>query len=105
MPTISEAMAIAVQYHQAGQLQHAEQIYRQVLSVEPNHAHALHLVGLVAHQMGQHDVAVDYISRAIRLSGAESAFHSNLGNALQALQKLDEAIAAYRRALKLNPDF
>ena len=32
MATISEALAIAIQHHQAGRLQAAEQIYRQILA-------------------------------------------------------------------------
>ena len=36
MATISEALAIAVQHHQAGRRQAAEQIYRQILAVDPN---------------------------------------------------------------------
>ncbi|MGO9184915.1 tetratricopeptide repeat protein [Mycobacterium sp.] len=53
MATISEALAIAVQHHQAGRLQAAEQIYRQILAVEPNHADAWDLLGVIAHQVGK----------------------------------------------------
>ena len=35
MPTIAEALSLAVQHHQAGRLQAAGQIYRQILAVEP----------------------------------------------------------------------
>ena len=69
MATISEALAIAIQHHQAGRLQAAEQIYRQILAVEPNHADAIHLLGVIAHQVGKHEVAVEYIGRAIGLKG------------------------------------
>ena len=69
MATISEALAIAIQHHQAGRLQAAEQIYRQILAVEPNQADALHLLGVIAHQVGKHEVAVEYIRRAIGLKG------------------------------------
>ena len=31
--------------------------------------------------------------------------HNNLGNALKEQGKLDEAVACYRRALELKPDF
>ena len=65
MATISEALAIAIQHHQAGRLQAAEQIYRQILAVEPNHADAIHLLGVIAHQVGKHEIAVEYIERAI----------------------------------------
>ena len=53
MATISEALAIAIQHHQAGRLQAAEQIYRQILQVEPNHADAIHLLGVIASPSGQ----------------------------------------------------
>ena len=69
MATISEALAIAVQHHQAGRLQAAEQIYRQILAVEPNQADALHLLGVIAYQVGKHEAAVEYIRRAIALKG------------------------------------
>ena len=65
MATISEALAIAIQHHQAGRLQAAEQIYRQILALEPNHADACHLLGVIAHQAGKHEIAVEYIGRAI----------------------------------------
>ena len=59
---------MAVQHHQSGRLQAAEQIYRQILAVEPNQADALHLLGVIAHQTGRHEVAVEYIGRAITLA-------------------------------------
>ena len=46
-----------LQHHQAGRLELAEEIYRRILAVEPNHPDALHLLGVVAHQAGKHDGA------------------------------------------------
>jgi tetratricopeptide (TPR) repeat protein len=103
MATISEALAIAIQHHQAGRLQAAEQIYRQILQVEPTHADAWHLLGLTARQVGRHEIAVQYIGRAIALNGNAAAFHFNLGNTFKDQGKLDEAVACYRRALELEP--
>jgi predicted O-linked N-acetylglucosamine transferase (SPINDLY family) len=105
MATIPEALAIAIQHHQAGRLQAAEQIYRQILAVEPNHVDALHLLGLLAHHVGRHDVAVEHIGRAIALKGNVAAFHNNLGEAYRALQRIPQAVACYRRAADLQPDF
>jgi tetratricopeptide (TPR) repeat protein len=105
MATISEALAAAMQHHQAGRLQAAEQIYRQILAVEPNQAGAWHLLGLLAYQAGRHEVAVEYIARAITLKDTEPAFHSNLGEAYRALRRIPEAVACYRRALGLKPDY
>jgi tetratricopeptide (TPR) repeat protein len=104
MPTISEALAIAARHHQAGRLQAAEQIYRQILAVEPNQADALHLLGVIAYQTGKYEIAVEYIGRAIALNGTEATFYNNLGMALKDQGKLDEAAACHRRALELKPD-
>ncbi len=101
---ISAALAIAIQHHQAGRLPAAEQIYRQILAAEPNHADALHLLGVIAYQSGRNEVAVQYIRRAIDLNGRQPTYHANLGCALKDLGKLDEAIACHRRALELKPD-
>ena len=105
MATIPEALAIAVQHQQGGRLQAAEQIYRQILAAEPNQPDALHLLGVIASQMGRHEVAVEYIERAIRLQGSAAFFHNNLGEAYRALRRNPEAVACYRRALELRPGF
>ena len=105
MATISEALAIAIEHHQGGRLQAAEQIYRQILQVEPNHADALHLLGVIAAQFGKHDIAVEYMGRATQLDPANAMAHNNLGNALMGQGKLEEAVASYRRALQLKPDY
>ena len=104
MTTIPEALGIAIQHHQAGRLQAAEQIYRQILAIEPNHARTLHLLGMMASDVGKHEIAVEYIGRAIRLQPNVAVFHNNLGNAYHALRSIPEAIACYRRALELNPN-
>src|SRR5262249_49285562 len=104
MATIPEALAIAVQHHQAGRLRTAEEIYRQILQTEPNQADALHLLGVIADQVGKHDIAIELIGRAIRLNGTAFAFHNSMGNALKSQGSLKEAIACYHRALELKPD-
>ena len=48
--TIQQALDLAVKHHQAGDLPKAENIYQQILKDRPNHAKALHLLGVVAFQ-------------------------------------------------------
>jgi len=103
MATIPEALATAVEHHQAGRLQAAEQLYRLILQVEPNHAEAIHHLGIIAHQLGRYEVAVEYIQRAIGLKDDVAAFHNNLGKAYRALRRIPEAVACCRRALQLDP--
>jgi len=99
--TVSQAFAAALQHHHAGRLPEAEALYRQVLAVQPNHAAAVHSLGLVAHQLGRYDLAVEWIRQSLALNPNEAAAHSNLGEAYRFLRRYDEAIASYQRAIQL----
>lgn len=102
--TIPQAVELALQHHEAGRLSEAEAIYRQILAVQPQHAEVHHLIGVIAHQRGQDEMAVEWIRRAIELGGGSAVAYSNLGEAYRALSRLDDALAAYGRALQLKPD-
>lgn len=99
------ALITAVQLHQAGRLTDAQQLYEQILTAEPHHADALHLLGLLAHQRGENEAAVALIQRAIVINPTYAEVHGNLGDSLKDLGRLDEAAAAYNQALVINPDF
>src|SRR5262245_30453782 len=103
MPTVAEAFAMAVQQHQAGQLAAAEQLYRQVLQADPNHADAWHLLGLIASQVGNHNIAISCITKAAALKPDFAEAHYNLGLAYHRLRRVEEAIACYTRAVELKP--
>jgi Flp pilus assembly protein TadD len=91
--------------HAAGRLHPAEAAYRQVIAVAPKHADALHLLGVIALQVGQPDAAIAQIRRAIAVRGDFPEAHNNLAGALRALGRLAEAEASCRAALRLRPDF
>jgi protein O-GlcNAc transferase len=105
MPTISEALAIAVQHQQAGRLQEAQTIYRQILAADPNHHDAWHLLGLIACEVGEYQAGVECIQRALAFRPDWALAHFNLGNAWKDQGKLDEAMACYQRAVQRKPDF
>ncbi|MBN2473353.1 MAG: tetratricopeptide repeat protein [Pirellulales bacterium] len=105
MSTISDALAAAVRHHQAGQLQQAEQLYRQILQENPRQPDALHLLGALAHQVGNNEVAVELIRNAIAAEPTRPAFHSTLATVYQALDRLDEAVESCQRALQIKPDY
>jgi len=103
--TTRETLAVALQKHQAGQLDEAEQLYQQILQANPYHADALHLLGVLISQRGHNDLAVSYIERALIVKPHVAAFHNNLGFSFQVLGRLDEAATHFQEALRLQPDF
>ena len=95
----------AVEHHQAGRLEEAEKLYRQVLQTDKDHPAALHSLGLIAHQRGKDDIAIDLISKAIVGNPHIARFHNSLGLVLEACGKLEQAIEAYQQAILLNSDY
>ena len=94
----------AVRLHGAGRLREAEGLYRQILQRDPNNAEAMHHLGLVGHQVGQHAAALEMMRRSIAIKPNVSFFHKNLGAVLQAMAQFKEAAEAYERAIKLEPN-
>ncbi|MGD0389609.1 MAG: tetratricopeptide repeat protein [Tepidisphaeraceae bacterium] len=103
--TIQQAFDLALQHHKAGRLREAELRYRQILAQQPEHSDAMHLLGVIAHQVGRNDVAVDLIRRAIALNPNLPEAHNNLGVALYEAGQLEEAIAACRQAIAFRPSY
>ena len=103
--SLSEIFDEALGHHRSGRLAQAEQRYRAILASDGRHADALHMLGVIAHQVGNNQAAINLIGKAIEINGAEAAYHSNLGLVLQAQNHMEEALASYERAIRLKPDY
>ena len=95
---------IAFEHHQAGRLDQAVSLYREVLSVDAENADALHLLGLALHQQGQHESGIENIRRAITLQPTSIVYLTNLGAAFHETDRFDEAMDCYWQALQVKPD-
>ncbi|MBW2603506.1 MAG: tetratricopeptide repeat protein [Deltaproteobacteria bacterium] len=95
----------ALQYHRVGRLTEAEIAYRDILKNHPDHPGALHMQVLVTYQIGKLAEAGKLIDRALAVETIDATYQSNLAIVLQALNRTDEAIQCYRRAINLNPEF
>lgn len=107
MPVVSPRFSAAIAQHQAGNYAQAEKVYRELIAgdpdrADPHHADALHLLGLIASEVGRHNTAAALIARAIELAGPAPVYCANLGIALFRQGKVRQAIACYRQALKGN---
>jgi predicted O-linked N-acetylglucosamine transferase (SPINDLY family) len=97
-------MALALEHYSSGRLRDTEGLCREILDAQPQHAEALHLLGLLAHRTGHFDAAVDLVRRAIGNAPQAAEYFSNLGVMLTSQGRLDDAAAACREALARYPD-
>lgn len=97
-----EVLEIAIRLQQGRRFAEACAVFDRLLKADPNHPRTLHFAGVLAHQMGQKEHAVDLIRRSLELGPDRADWHSNLGVVLQEQGRWNEAIRAYRRAIALD---
>jgi len=88
----------------AGKIGKAKAVCELIIQRNPNHAHTLNLLGLIAQQTGRDDLAVDYITMAIGRKPFIGGFYCNLSNSFQNLGRLKEAVSACLRAIDMDPN-
>ena len=104
--SIDQVFDRAMQLHQHGDFQQAEQLYRQVLQAQPRHSHTKNLLGVLLSQYNKdHARAQKLITEAIRIDPDVADYHNNLGLVLQQLGKFEEAARSFRQAIHVDPAF
>ncbi len=94
----------ALARHGKGELDAAEALYRQILAQRPENFHALHMLGVLCGQRDDWKQAESLLAGAVRIDPTVAAAHANLGNTQRLMERSDEAMASYERALRLQPD-
>lgn len=94
----------AISLYRSGDMPAAEALFCDILRDDPGNPHALHLLGLIAHKRHDLEMAERLIERAVTLAPHSRAQH-NLGVVKQQRGDIDGAIATYRQALALEPDY
>jgi len=92
----------AVRLHQAGRLADAEPLYRQLLAMSPGHADALHMLGVMAMQVGNPHAAIGLFDQAIARRPDPAMYHVNRARALLALGQPEAAMAESQAAIRLQ---
>ncbi|HLJ94023.1 MAG TPA: tetratricopeptide repeat protein [Gemmataceae bacterium] len=103
--TLAEALQIAVRHHQAGHLQEAAPIYRQILQADPKNAHVYYLLGAACQALGRVDEAVVQLEHSLRLRPGFPEVHNHLGVVRAQQGRFDLAVASFQEALRLKPNY
>ena len=87
------------------QFDNAKVLADEVVRRAPDHAEALHLLGLLAQRAGHGQQALDLVGDAIKLKPDNAVFHASRADALQSLGRSAPAVAGYDTAIALNPAY
>src|SRR5688572_12980964 len=104
MTTLEERLQRGYAAQRAKNTQLAEQNYREVLDVHPDHPDALHYLGLLLCDRGDRATGEPLVRRSIELTGDRANFFNNLGIVLAGVDDLEGASEAFCKAAQLAPN-
>jgi tetratricopeptide (TPR) repeat protein len=94
----------ALSLQREGRASQAEQLYRAVLSQNPDHAGALHQLALLCLERAEFAEAARLLRRWIAHEPNAAGAHNNLGIALNGLDRPAEAVVHFAKAVELEPE-
>ena len=105
MQPVRDLMRAARKREAAGDLNGAVAIYEEVLSREPDHAGALHGIGVLMNRREEFSRAAEWLERAVAAGPNDPVRHVDLGESYRNLGQYREAIGCCLTALRLRPDY
>ncbi len=101
--SVEDAIKMATDLHKNGEFVESEMLYRDILKAVPQHPDVHHFLGVLLHQTGDSDAAVESIRHSLELAPDHPDALNNLGNILRETGRLEDAESTYRQVLKFAP--
>lgn len=105
MTSTEQLIQTGINLHEAGRIDEARTCFQKVLRVDPAHAEANHLLGLMAYHSGKHAEAIAQIQKALAKRPASAVYLNSIGAAFQGAGRHDEARSAFEQAVRIQPRY
>lgn len=105
MATIEQALNQGWRLHQAGQIDHALNVYRQVLAQAPSSAEAMVYLGIALFDKRQFAESAEYYRQALKIRDRFPIAWNNLGNSLRMQGLVEEAEKCFEKSIRQDPTY
>ena len=95
----------AVKNHQEGKTDVAQELYNQVLKIDPNYTEAHNNLGVLFGKLRENQKAKECYEKAIEIDPNHANAHYNLGNIFRLLTDHQKARECYEKAIEVNPTY
>ena len=92
----------AISFHQAGKLDSAAELYRQIISRDPNNFYALHYLGMIESTLGNYEQAKAFLHRSLAIAPPNIQFLENCATILFQMGDYKAALEIAKRGIDLN---
>ena len=103
--TIKETFALAAQNQQNNNLKVAENLYKEILKTNPDHAFSHSNLGIIFKQLGENRKAINCFQKTIQINPNHEQAHNNLGVVFNELGEDQKAIGYFQKAIQINPNY
>lgn len=101
--TIIEAIRLALQHYQSGNLKQAEYFCKIVLDEQPDNAEMLYFLGIISAKSEDYDLSIKYIERSLEFNKENAEAYLALGIVYQKKGLINEAINAFQKSDSIHP--
>ena len=99
---IKETLASALQNHQKNNIQVAENLYKEILKIKPNHFESIFYLGALSAQTKNFDKAKQLLQKAIDIQPNFVAAHNNLGIVYKELGEHNKAMSHFQKTITIK---
>ena len=99
---LNETFALAFQNHQKNNFKVAENLYKKILKISPNHFESIFLLGGLSTQTKNFDLAKKLTQKAIQIKPDHANAHYNLGIVFYKLGEFQKAKNCYEKAVQIK---
>ena len=103
--SITEIFKHAVKNHKENKLEVAQNLYNQVLKINPNHSSSHNNLGVLFKSSDDIQKAKEFFKKAIEIDPNYLDAHNNLGNIFVDLKEYQKALDCFKKAIEINPNY
>ena len=103
--TVEETFALAVKNRQKNNLQVAENLYKEVLKINPDHFESIFDLGTLLAQTKRFDLAKPLLQKAIQTQPNYARAHNSLGITFLELGEKRKSKSSFEKAIKIQPNY
>ena len=92
-------------FHQQNNFVEAQEIYEEILLIQPGHFDTLSLLGSLFAQIKKYSEAIKYLSKALKINSNDARTQCNQGIVLKELKRFDEALSSFDQAITIEPSY